>query len=824
MNNENEIEYVSPFKKFCITIGNLPTAYIESMSYYEGLTYLVNYLSNNVIPTVNNNSEVVEELQNLFEQLESFVDNYFENLDVQEEINQKLDEMARNGQLTSLIKDYIDPIFQEYTEQLDEDFNNYKIGVTDQINAQDDLIDAQNANISNIENRVNSIASGNPLAANSVADMTDTSRIYVNTSDGYWYYFDGNNWTQGGVYMSDVVNSDVFGITTNLNPGFITNTGSIDPQSTSYYEVYTDKINVVPGNKLKFSISFAAAHSLWIAYVTYSDDTFKSRSVIYQGTDSSYSGSITVPAGINKIAFTFRTFNLSYTYSIENNTNYNEELNKIYYTPSPIKVLSGNQPLNYNTSTQILTISRNTTIICPELKNSNYAVPNNTDITLDLSGIASSAVYVLFNTDTKEFVAKSYNGYQINKSNEVLFCTVRKQNGSGLIPSIDIGIPYSIDNVTYGKNDVYPTAIIGGNGDIVFDTTFNTLTIPADTLIVSNRSNGITWTTYYSLINSETVITLDNTVALGSSAINVFYNVSSQQFEVVKYDRNPSNWNNVILFCSFRRKYIDHPYSLSCNFPYVIDGNKYDVVDYSNPNFKSVAHRGYSTVAPENTLPAYKLARKMGFRYVETDVQFTLDNVPVLLHDLTIDRTSNGTGSINSLTYDQVKNYDFGSWKNSIFSGTKIPKFEEFLQLCKRIGLYPYIEIKNDATYTQAQIELLVDIVNDYGMKDKVTWISFNPGYLTYIKNYDDKARLGIVCGAISATTVTQVNSVKTDNNEVFIDTGDITNIDIAKDENIPVEYWTIDSATTLNNADPYISGITTNSLNANKVWYDSNI
>ena len=103
----NEIKYVSPFKKFCITVGNLPTAYLESMSYYEGLTYLVNYLSNNVIPALNNNSAVVEELQEQFTILKNYVDNYFDNLDVQEEINNKLDEMAESGELTDIIAQYL---------------------------------------------------------------------------------------------------------------------------------------------------------------------------------------------------------------------------------------------------------------------------------------------------------------------------------------------------------------------------------------------------------------------------------------------------------------------------------------------------------------------------------------------------------------------------------------------------------------------------------------------------------------------------------------------------------------------------------------------
>ena len=103
-----KIDLLNPFQKMLITVGNLPTAYIESMSYYEGLTYLVNYLVNNVIPAVNNNGEAVEELQAKYIELASYVEHYFDNLDVQTEINNKLDAMADEGELTSLITAYLE--------------------------------------------------------------------------------------------------------------------------------------------------------------------------------------------------------------------------------------------------------------------------------------------------------------------------------------------------------------------------------------------------------------------------------------------------------------------------------------------------------------------------------------------------------------------------------------------------------------------------------------------------------------------------------------------------------------------------------------------
>ena len=95
------------FKKFCMTIGNLPASYVDSMSYYECLLWLIKYLQEEVIPTVNNNSEAVTELQQLFIELKSYVDNYFDNLDVQEEINNKLDEMVEDGSLEEILRDVL---------------------------------------------------------------------------------------------------------------------------------------------------------------------------------------------------------------------------------------------------------------------------------------------------------------------------------------------------------------------------------------------------------------------------------------------------------------------------------------------------------------------------------------------------------------------------------------------------------------------------------------------------------------------------------------------------------------------------------------------
>ena len=108
MNNDlRPINTIPNFKRFCMTIGELPTSYLETMTYYEMLVWFTEYMKNTIIPTINNNGLAVEELQDKYIELKSYVDNYFTNLDVQQEINNKLDQMVQDGTLQEIIASYL---------------------------------------------------------------------------------------------------------------------------------------------------------------------------------------------------------------------------------------------------------------------------------------------------------------------------------------------------------------------------------------------------------------------------------------------------------------------------------------------------------------------------------------------------------------------------------------------------------------------------------------------------------------------------------------------------------------------------------------------
>lgn len=265
---------------------------------------------------------------------------------------------------------------------------------------------------------------------------------------------------------------------------------------------------------------------------------------------------------------------------------------------------------------------------------------------------------------------------------------------------------------------------------------------------------------------------------------------------------------------------------------------------FDNPLFHNVCHRGFSTVAPENTIPAFALARKLGFRYVETDVQFTASDtnnpngVPVILHDRAINRTArNADGTeisstiyIDDITYDEAAEYDYGIWKNALYEGTEIPTFEEFALWCKQSGVKPYIELKTDVTYTQDQINLLISIAKKYGILDKCTWISFGITVLGYVHTAYENARLGyLLHGDITATDVTNLKALRSTNEVFFLPYDyqheiDTSTFALALAENIKVEACIIDNDTLFSDMDVTYSGNVTNGYPTNrKMWESAN-
>lgn len=243
----------------------------------------------------------------------------------------------------------------------------------------------------------------------------------------------------------------------------------------------------------------------------------------------------------------------------------------------------------------------------------------------------------------------------------------------------------------------------------------------------------------------------------------------------------------------------------------------------------SINHRGANTYAPENTMSAFRISKELGFDMVECDVDFTMDNIPVIIHDSTVDRTSNGTGEVHSFTFEDIRKLDFGSWKSSVYSGEKIPSFDEFILGCRTLGLHPYIEIKVRDYINLELVTTLVNIVHKYNMQDKVTWISFGIDKLQSVVKVDKYARVGFIEESMSTSildeSINRIKTLDTGYNEIFYDLNlGLVNTSITnrlKEEKIKLEVWVVDTANLITNADKYITGFTSNTLRADWVLRD---
>ncbi|MBH0229785.1 glycerophosphodiester phosphodiesterase [Halobacillus yeomjeoni] len=146
------------------------------------------------------------------------------------------------------------------------------------------------------------------------------------------------------------------------------------------------------------------------------------------------------------------------------------------------------------------------------------------------------------------------------------------------------------------------------------------------------------------------------------------------------------------------------------------------------------AHRGASKLAPENTMPAFELACAAGAEGIETDVQLTKDQVPVLIHDENLRRTTNGTGFVQDYTYAQLRLLDAGSWFNPKFSDTYIVTLDEFLRWFKNHPMFLNVELKTNVIEYKNIEQIVYDCLKDHHVLDRTVISSFNPDSLTRMK------------------------------------------------------------------------------------------
>jgi glycerophosphoryl diester phosphodiesterase len=277
---------------------------------------------------------------------------------------------------------------------------------------------------------------------------------------------------------------------------------------------------------------------------------------------------------------------------------------------------------------------------------------------------------------------------------------------------------------------------------------------------------------------------------------------------------------------------LNYGYNFGEYMPYQLPATNRRSLAYKY-NLRSIAHRGWSYAdgAPENTLPAFIQAKAHGFTFVETDVQFTSDDVPVCLHDRSVDRTTDGTGNIDSMTLAQAQALNADDGKTS-YSGVQIPTFEAFIKTCRDLELIALVELKMDSVNYEDfdKYEILMNIVKKYDMQDRICWLGSNFRRLLPIRNLDPYACVCLLTftdtDAARLRVIDLLNNLfKNDYNRVVYSADhrklNSTIINACKNTDLAIDAWTLYNSTQLDALDGYVSGVTTEDVPYAEYLYD---
>ena len=168
--------------------------------------------------------------------------------------------------------------------------------------------------------------------------------------------------------------------------------------------------------------------------------------------------------------------------------------------------------------------------------------------------------------------------------------------------------------------------------------------------------------------------------------------------------------------------------------------------------FVVIGHRGMPSACPENTIVSQEVARRAGTVWIEDDTQPSKDGVPFVIHDATVDRTTDGTGAVRNLTAKELKALDAGSWFHPVFAGTRLPTLAEQLADLQTRGGNLLLEIKGAHSYREVQD--IIALIDRYNMSQRVMIQSFDRPSLEHSYQIAPHIPRGLLLGSIEADPV----------------------------------------------------------------------
>jgi glycerophosphoryl diester phosphodiesterase len=463
---------------------------------------------------------------------------------------------------------------------------------------------------------------------------------------------------------------------------------------------------------------------------------------------------------------------------------------------------------------------------------------------IDLTVVASTAKKVYYNSATAGYVVKAYDtALTSDEGKQLHLLAVARLSATIAACSLSMTCPCTVDGTAQGPRPrdintdwaaIFTPLLAPSISKTLpnYDRAANTLTFFADTVIQHG--------------DDEWLVAADVSVAMSaSSASRVWWNKATNTLVSRAWNAaalTPAERRTFVLVAAVRDGDVNNmPTTIAMTCPYCVDGKMFGLFEPNGSDLipenrigakvEGIHHRGLSTLAPENTLAAYKAAAAVKNYTVEGDIRFTSDDVAVLLHDADVDRTSDGSGPIAGMTLAEAKTYDFGSWKGAAFTGETIPTWEEWLYCARKLDLKGYLELKTDCTLTQVQS--LLSSAHKAGMQGRVQFHSYYLPTLQKVIAEDPAQEVGFEVGEISdpdwAVAVANCAALLTGDNAVAImpPLPSLTRarVEAAHEAGIRVIIWTIDDPEdVITAADMGVDGFLTNGLNIAKIIRDAEL
>ncbi|MET2039096.1 glycerophosphodiester phosphodiesterase family protein [Enterococcus faecium] len=425
------------------------------------------------------------------------------------------------------------------------------------------------------------------------------------------------------------------------------------------------------------------------------------------------------------------------------------------------QVTLATDPPNYDTETKLLTfpssgVTGGNSVITYGNGAKTYFIPNDGTFSVlnTLPGKTTKLIFD-FSTNTMSFIE-----WNVQLTADQIVLLTMRLNGKHISSNL---FPVTVDGEMAGiaANSISGTKLTPvGQTPIVtlvtdppnYSTLTSTLTFPAQT---TGGNSVITYgnTSKYFMIPNDGTFKVVN--PLPTKSTKLIFDFSTNTMSFIEWNVNLTKNQAVLLTMRGNGQYIS-----SNIFPVTVDGKMAGIgKDIATNNqvsgssiqiskdapIRCIAHRGYSNSYPENTLVAYRGAKKAGINEVEMDLSWTSDIIPVNIHDSTINRTArHADGSeitetivVAETTLKELKSYDYGSFLSPKFAGEQIPTLEETLIQCKRLD--QVLNIDRFWGLGDEKIEMIKRIIDKVDYHDVVFYIN-NEDALNRLRNIMPKA------------------------------------------------------------------------------------